>query len=450
MKKKFIIVLGGGESGVGAALLAKKNGFKIFLSDSGIILNKYKKILIENKIPFEEKGHTDNMIIQNAIKVIKSPGISRNNPLIKKINFLGIPIQSELEFGKNYLENSYIIGITGSNGKTTTCSIIYQILKKKGINVGIAGNIGRSFSKEIIKKKMFIYEMSSFQLDDCFNFRSNIAVLLNITRDHLNRYDYNIENYIDSKFRIATFQKKEDIFIYNYDDPIIREGLKKYYIESQCIPFSIKEELHIGAYIKDKKIFIRNQKNKEIYLLNVKNIPLTGDHNLYNIMASSIISEILNVKKESVISILSKLKSIEHRMEKIRNINGIQFINDSKATNVNAVFYALKSTNAPIIWIAGGEDKGNNYIELIPLVKQKVKAIICLGKNNKKITNFFKNIIDIILETNNMKKAVYMAYILSSHGYNVLFSPACSSFDLFKDYKERGNKFKQEVIKLSL
>ncbi len=290
--------------------------------------------------------------------------------------------------------------------------------------------------------------MSSFQLDDCFNFRSNIAVLLNITRDHLNRYDNNIENYIDSKFRIATFQKKEDIFIYNHDDPIIKEGIKKYPIVSQCIPFSMKEELHVGAYIKANKIFIRNHKNKEIYFLNVKDIPLIGDHNLYNIMASLIISEILNIKKESIISILLKLKSIEHRMEKISNINGVQFINDSKATNVNAVFYALKSINAPIIWIVGGEDKGNNYVELIPLVKKKVKAIICLGKNNEKIINFFKNIIDIILETKYIKKAVYMAYILSSQGENVLFSPACSSFDLFKDYKERGNKFKQEVRKL--
>ncbi len=289
--------------------------------------------------------------------------------------------------------------------------------------------------------------MSSFQLDDCFNFRTNIAVLLNITRDHLNRYD-DIENYIDSKFRIATFQKKEDIFIYNHDDPIIRKGLKKYPVISRCIPFSIKEELHMGAYIKDQKIFIRNQKNQEIYFLNVKDIPLIGDHNLYNILASLIISEILNVKKELIISILLKLKSIEHRMEKILNMNGIQFINDSKATNVNAVFYALKSMNAPIIWIAGGEDKGNNYVELIPLVKKKVKALICLGKNNKKILNFFKNIIDIVLETKNIKKAVYMAYILSSHGDNILFSPACSSFDLFKDYKERGNKFKQEVRKL--
>ncbi len=289
--------------------------------------------------------------------------------------------------------------------------------------------------------------MSSFQLDDCLNFRSNIAVLLNITRDHLNRYNNNIDNYMDSKLKIADFQKKEDIFIYNYDDPIIRKGLNKHIIRSHCIPFSIKEELHIGAYVKNNKIFIR-KKNQEIYFINVKDIPLIGDHNLYNIMASLIISEILNVKKESIISVLLKFKSIEHRMEKILNINGVQFINDSKATNVNAVFYALKSMNAPIIWIAGGEDKGNNYVELIPLVKKKVKAIICLGKNNKKIIDFFKNTINIILETENIKKAVYMAYILSSHGDNVLLSPACSSFDLFKDYKERGNKFKQEVRKL--
>ncbi|WP_317167921.1 UDP-N-acetylmuramoyl-L-alanine--D-glutamate ligase [Blattabacterium cuenoti] len=290
--------------------------------------------------------------------------------------------------------------------------------------------------------------MSNFQLDDCSNFRLNIAVLLNITKDHLNRYD-NFENYIYSKFKIAIFQKKKDIFIYNYDDPIIKNGLKKYPILSNCIPFSIKEELHIGAYIRGDKIFIKNKKNKEIYFINVKDIPLIGDHNLYNVMASLIISEIFNVKKKSIISILSKLKPIEHRMEKIQNINGVQFINDSKATNVNAVFYALKSINPPIIWIAGGEDKGNDYIELISLVKEKVKAIIFLGKNNKKINNFFKNIIDIIFVTNSIKKAVYMAYLLSSYGDHILLSPACSSFDLFKDYKERGNKFKQEVRKLS-
>nr|WP_262887361.1 UDP-N-acetylmuramoyl-L-alanine--D-glutamate ligase [Blattabacterium cuenoti] len=278
-------------------------------------------------------------------------------------------------------------------------------------------------------------------------FRSNIAVLLNITKDHLNRYD-DIESYMSSKFKIATLQKKEDIFIYNHDDPLIRKGLKKFPIFSHCIPFSIKEELHIGAYIKDNKILIRNQKNQEIFLLNVKDIPLIGDHNLYNIMASLMIFKILNIKKKSIIPMILKLKPIEHRMEKILNINGIQFINDSKATNVNAVFYALKSINGPVIWIAGGKDKGNDYIELIPLVKEKVKAIICLGINNEKIINSFKDIIDIILETKSIQKAVYMAYILSFHGYNILLSPACSSFDLFKDYKERGNKFKKEVKKL--
>ncbi|WP_185853557.1 UDP-N-acetylmuramoyl-L-alanine--D-glutamate ligase [Blattabacterium cuenoti] len=448
MKKKLIVILGGGESGVGAALLAKKNGLKIFLSDSGILLKKYKRILIQNEIPFEEKGHTESIIIQKAIKIIKSPGISSKNSFIKRINFFGIPIQSELEFGKSYLNHSYVISITGSNGKTTTSSIIYQILKREGIDVGIAGNIGRSFSKEIIKKKnVYVLEVSSFQLDDCYSFRSDIAVLLNITKDHLNRYD-DIESYMYSKFKIATLQKKEDIFIYNHDDPLIRKGLKKYPIFSNCIPFSIKKELDIGAYIKNNKIFIRNQKNQEICFFNVKDIPLIGDHNLYNIMASLMISEILNIKKESIIPMILKLKPIEHRMEKILKINGVQFINDSKATNVNAVFYALKSINGPVIWIAGGKDKGNDYIELIPLVKEKVKAIICLGMNNEKIINFFKNIIDIILETKSIQKAVYMAYILSFHGDNILLSPACSSFDLFKDYKERGNKFKKEVRKL--
>ncbi|AWU42698.1 UDP-N-acetylmuramoyl-L-alanine--D-glutamate ligase [Blattabacterium punctulatus] len=448
MKKKFIVVLGGGESGVGAALLAKKNGLKIFLSDSGIILNKYKKILVENQIPFEEKGHTENIILK-AIKVIKSPGISRENILIKKINFLGIPIISELEFGKSYLNSSYIISITGSNGKTTTSSILYQILKKDGLNVGIAGNIGHSFSREVLKKKEFyVLEVSSFQLDDCFNFRSNIAVLLNITRDHLNIYK-NFQVYISSKFRIVTNQNKEDIFIYNYDDPILKKELKKYKILSHCIPFSIKEELQVGAYIKWNNIFFRKKENKkEICLLNIEKISLKGDHNLYNILASVIISKILNVKKKSIIHSLLDFSTIEHRMEKVLNINGVQFINDSKATNVNAVFYALKSMNSPTIWIAGGKDKGNDYSELLPLVKKKVKAIIFLGKKNKKFINFFQDVIDIIIITECLKNAVRIAYMLSIHGDNILLSPACSSFDIFKDYKERGHKFKQEVKKI--
>ncbi|WP_185856397.1 UDP-N-acetylmuramoyl-L-alanine--D-glutamate ligase [Blattabacterium cuenoti] len=452
MERKLIVVLGGGESGIGASLLAKKKGFTPFVSDSGIIQNKYKKILIENKIPFEENGHTE--IYKKAIKVIKSPGISRKNSLINKINFLKIPIISELEFGKSYLKTSYIIGITGSNGKTTTSFIVYKILKKKGIFVGIAGNIGRSFSREALKKEKDVYvlELSSFQLDDVFNFRSNIAVLLNITRDHLNRYNNNIEDYIFSKFKIATLQKKEDFLIYNYDDPLIREGLKKYKIQSRCIPFSIKKELRLGTYLKWNKIFFRKE-NEEKYILNVKKVPLIGDHNLYNIMASITISEMgllkdIQKKKSIISTTILRLTTLEHRMEKVLNINGVQFINDSKATNVNAVFYALKSMISPVIWIAGGKDKGNDYSELVPLVKEKVKAIICLGKQNDKFVNFFRDIIDIIVETESIKKAVRMAYILSLHGDNILLSPACSSFDLFQDYKERGNKFKQEVRNL--
>ncbi|AER40437.1 MAG: UDP-N-acetylmuramoyl-L-alanine--D-glutamate ligase [Flavobacteriales bacterium] len=450
MKKNLIVVLGGGESGVGAALLSKKMGFKPFVSDSGVILNKYKKILVENGISFEEKGHTENIIIQKSIKVIKSPGISREDPLIKKINYLGIPIVSELEFGKNYRNTSYIISITGSNGKTTTSHIVYKILKKEGIHVGIAGNIGRSFSREVLNKKKDVYvlEVSSFQLDDCFKFRSNIAVLLNITRDHLNRYNNSFEKYIFSKFRIATHQNKEDIFIYNHDDPIIRKEFKKYPIVSNCIPFSIKEKLHVGAYIKWNHIFFRNKNQEEIGILNVEKIPLKGDHNLSNVMAAVLVSSTLNVQKKSIISTILELTPIEHRMEKVLNINGVQFINDSKATNVNSVFYALKSMNAPTIWIAGGQDKGNDYEELLPLVKEKVKAIIFLGKENKKFVNFFQDVIDIMVETESLRQAVRIAYLLSIHGDNILLSPACSSFNLFKDYKERGHKFKQEVRKL--
>ncbi|WP_185870710.1 UDP-N-acetylmuramoyl-L-alanine--D-glutamate ligase [Blattabacterium cuenoti] len=452
MKRNFIVVLGGGESGVGAALLAKKKGFIPFVSDSEIIPNKYKKILIENKILFEENGHTESLIAKKAIKVIKSPGISRRIPLINKIKHLKIPIISELEFGKSYSrKTSYFIGITGSNGKTTTSFIVYKILQKEGVRVGIAGNIGHSFSREVLKKKekdVYVLELSSFQLDDVFKFRSNIAVILNITRDHLNRYNNNIEDYIFSKFKIATLQRKDDFLIYNYDDPLIREGLKKYPIQSKCIPFSIKEELHVGTYIKWNNIFFRKKENEERDILNVENIPLKGDHNLYNMMASITISETLNIQKKSVISAILGLKPIKHRMERVLSINGVQFINDSKATNVNAVFYALKSMSSPIIWIAGGKDKGNDYSELVPLVKEKVKAIICLGKTNKKFVNFFQNIIDIIVETDSLKKAVRMASILSTHGDNILLSPACSSFDLFQDYKERGNKFKQEVRNL--
>ncbi|WP_185855713.1 UDP-N-acetylmuramoyl-L-alanine--D-glutamate ligase [Blattabacterium cuenoti] len=452
MIKRLIVILGGGESGVGAALLAKKNGFKIFVSDSGIIKNRYKKILKTKKIPFEEKGHSEEFIVKNAKNIVKSPGISSKIPLIKKINSFKIPILSELEFGKKFIKkNSYIITITGSNGKTTTSTIIYKILKQdRKLSVGLAGNIGYSFSKEVLKKKkIYVLEVSSFQLDDCCNFRSNIAIILNIARDHLNRYN-NFDSYIYSKFRVAMYQREKDIFIYNYDDPFIRNGLKKYFIKSKRIPFSLKKKLNFGAYIKDNKIYIRNIKNEIVFCLCIKNISIEGDHNLYNIMASLIVSNIFDVQKKYIKTVLFKLKPIPHRMEKFFHTNGIQFINDSKSTNVHSAFYALHSIKKtiPIIWIVGGKDKGNDYNELVSLVHSKVKTIICLGKNNKKVFNFFKKTVDIILETKKMKEAVIMAYVFSFPGDCILLSPACSSFDLFKNYKERGDKFKLEVKKV--
>ncbi|WP_185877568.1 UDP-N-acetylmuramoyl-L-alanine--D-glutamate ligase [Blattabacterium cuenoti] len=450
MKKKLIVILGGGESGIGAALLAKKNGLEIFVSDSGKISCKNKKILKKYDIPFEENGHTESFIINKSYKIIKSPGISKQNNLIKKIYLMGIPILSELEFGKYYIDNnSYIIGITGSNGKTTTSSIIYNILKKSNkFNVGLAGNIGVSFSKEVLKKRdLYVLEISSFQIDDSSNFHINIAILLNITRDHLDIYN-NMENYIYSKFRITCFQNKNDFFIYNYDDPIIRLELNKHNFLPKCIPFSAKKKLSYGFYLdknynlcyKEKKHYNTYYKIRDIYLFN---------NNIYNIMAALIVSKILDVDNRIVNSVLKIPQTIEHRMEKIPYvINGVKFINDSKSTNIGSVFFALKNTNNPIIWIAGGIDKGNNYEEIISVVKKKVKAIICLGVNNLKIYCFFKNIVPIIIKTNNMKKAVYISYKLSNPGDNILLSPACSSFDLFKNYVERGNKFKEEIKNL--
>ncbi|WP_185872940.1 UDP-N-acetylmuramoyl-L-alanine--D-glutamate ligase [Blattabacterium cuenoti] len=446
--KQLIVILGGGESGVGAALLAKKMGFKIFVSDSGCISHNNKTILLKNKISFEENKHTESIILNKSNKIIKSPGLSTNDRIIKKINHYGIPMMSEVEFGKNYNQDSYIISITGTNGKTTTSMMIYKILKQEGMQVGIAGNIGKSFAKEVLKKKkIYVLELSSFQLDDCSKFRSNIAVLLNITRDHLNIYS-NIKNYIFSKFRIATLQKSKDIFIYNYDDPIIREEMKNFSIKSHCIPFSIQKELSLGAYIKNNSIFIRNPNYKESHILELRNIPLIGDHIIYNILASILASSFLNVTNQSITSTILGMKPIEHRMEPIMKINGVSFINDSKATNVSSVFYALKSLSYPIIWIAGGKDKGNDYLELLTLVKKKVKFVILLGKENSNFKTYFKNIIDIILETQNVRKAVRIAYFLSVSGDHIILSPACSSIDLFKNYIDRGRKFKKEVKKL--
>ncbi|WP_185878090.1 UDP-N-acetylmuramoyl-L-alanine--D-glutamate ligase [Blattabacterium cuenoti] len=448
MKRKYITILGGGESGVGAALLANKNNLKVFVSDSGIIKNKYKKILIKNDILFEENGHTENFIINESIKIIKSPGIYKNNYLINRINLMKIPIISELDFCMKYIkEYNYLIGITGSNGKTTTSSILYNILKKNKCNVGLAGNIGFSFSRKILEKKnIYVLEISSFQLDDSYKFHANIAILLNITNDHLDRYENNIEKYMISKFRLTNNQTKKDIFIYNYDDPMIRIGLKKFFlnIKSNFIPFSAKRKLKFGFYIEKNIICYQDKNNKIHKIFNVKYI--YGLYNIYNIIAIIIVSKLLNINNNVLNSVLSNLNSIEHRLEKINYIiNGVNFINDSKATNVSSTFFALEKIKGPIIWIVGGKDKGNNYKELVPIVKKKVKAIICLGIDNIKIINMFKNIVHIILETKSMKKAVYISYSLSKPGYNILLSPSCSSFDLFDNYIKKGNEFKKEV-----
>ncbi|WP_185873497.1 UDP-N-acetylmuramoyl-L-alanine--D-glutamate ligase [Blattabacterium cuenoti] len=446
--KKYTIILGGGESGVGAALLAKKNNLKIFVSDYGTINNKYRKILIDNDIPFEENGHSENFILNKSIQIIKSPGIYRNNDFIKKIYSMNIPILSELDFGMKYIKNyNYLISITGSNGKTTTSYTIYNILNKNKFNVGLAGNIGFSFSRRIIEKKdIYVLEISSFQLDDSYNFHTNIAVLLNITNDHLDRYENNIERYISSKFRLINNQTIRDIFIYNYDDPMIRIGLDKFKIQSNCIPFSAKKKLKFGFYLENNILFYR-KKNKINKIFDINFIH--GLYNIYNIISIVIIAKLLNINNNILNLVLKNVPTLKHRLEKINYIiNGVNFINDSKATNVDSALFALKKIKSPIIWIVGGKDKGNNYEKLIPIVKKKVKAIICLGLDNIKIINVFKNFVNIILDTKSMKKAVYMSYYISKPGDNILLSPSCSSFDLFDNYIKRGNEFKKEVKNL--
>lgn len=447
MKKK-ISIIGGGESGIGASLLAHKYGLEVFLSDKNMISYNNKKILLEQQISFEEGHHNLNKILQ-ADEIIKSPGISYHASIIQKIQSYKLPIISELTFGLRYT-NAFIIGVTGSNGKTTTSTLIYKLLKKNGLNVSLAGNIGQSLCRKIAEKNYdyYVLEISSFQLDDSQYIRPNISILLNIHENHLDQYNDKINNYINSKFKIALAQKKEDIFIYNQDDFLIKKNICNYKIQAKLIPFSRNNNfLDQEAYFKDDNIFIRKNKNT-FCNINIANIHLQGIHNVYNIMAALLAASILNIQVKFMINVLSNFKTIEHRLEYSYQINGIQFINDSKATNVRAVFYALQHIPSPIIWIVGGYDKGNDYNELISLVTQKVKAIVCLGINNNKIYNFFKSFVDPIIETSNMKDAVYSAYLLGRAGDHVLLSPACASHDLFKNYHHRGVHFKKEVKKI--
>ena len=445
--KTNLIVLGGGESGVGAAYLANKNGMNVFLSDINIIETSYKKILIDNGIEFEEGKHSLNKILK-ANEIIKSPGIPNDCDLVLKILKNNIPIVSEIEFASRFT-NAKIIGVTGSNGKTTTTCLIYHILKSSGLNVGICGNIGNSFAFLISKNKFdfIVIELSSFQLEGVFQFRPKIAVITNLSPDHLERHDNSFKKYIDAKFNIISNQLSSDFLIYNGDDTIIEKEIKFRKINSSKLSFSfLKNTSSSQTYIENNKI--QSQINKNKFMISIENLSLKGKHNIQNSMAAATVAQLLNISNQDLKESLGNFQSINHRMENVLTIQKVKYINDSKATNVNAVYYALDSMKNSTVWIVGGVDKGNNYNELLPLVREKVKAIICLGLDNKKIIETFSSISDLIIETSSMNEAVNSAYRIAKPNDVVLLSPACSSFDLFENYEDRGNQFKECVRKL--
>ena len=442
---KYLVVLGCGESGIGTVLLAKEKGFKIFVSDYGTIKKKYKEILTHNGIEWEERKHTSSKILKADI-VMKSPGISDLVPIVKQLLQKGIPVLSEIEFASQFTK-SKVIGITGSNGKTTTTMMIYEILKNAKLSTIMAGNIGNSFAKEIHKNPdFFVLELSSFQLDGIKNFRPKIAVITNISPDHLDRYNNNFDDYIAAKFKIIINKKKSDFLIYDADDPVIDDFLQKNNIQSQMIPFSLSKIFERGTFLQNKKIIIKDKKNT--ILMPTSNLSLEGKHNIKNAMAAATVAHLLKIRKDTIRESLKCFQGAEHRLEYVLKINKVQYINDSKATNVNATYFALESMNNPTVWIVGGDDKGNDYSVLYPFVNEKVKAIICLGKTNQKLFENFERMVDTIVETQFMSEAVNIAYQVAEAGDNVLLSPACASFDLFENYEDRGHQFKSSVRKL--
>ncbi len=440
---KKIVILGAAESGVGSAILAKKLGMEVFVSDAGKIAEKYKKELVDRSIDFEEGVHSAEKIL-GATEVIKSPGIPEKAAIIKEIRSKNISVISEIEFAGRYTDAKKIC-ITGTNGKTTTTLLTYHILQKAGFNVGLAGNIGKSFAWQVAEENFdfYVLELSSFQLDGCYDFKADIAILTNITPDHLDRYEYKLQNYINSKFRILQNQTAADAFIFSADDPLSMEEINKKDLQMQRYPFSIKQKEGMTAFIENEQLTI--QTNNQPLTMSIHDLALTGKHNLNNSMAAGIAARILEIRKDVVRESFSDFENIEHRLEFVNTVHGIEFINDSKATNVNSTWYALESINTPIIWIAGGVDKGNDYSILSELVQSRVKAIICLGVDNKKIIDAFKDIVPIIIETATADEAVQAAYRLGKKGDNVLLSPACASFDLFENYEDRGRKFKAAV-----
>lgn len=439
-----VVILGGGESGVGAAILAKTKGLEVFLSDKGEIKENYKKILEENAIEFEEKNHDEERILA-ADWIIKSPGIPKKAEMIQKIKAKGIRLSSEIEFGAEFTD-AKIIAITGSNGKTTTTSLIYHILKNDNMNVGLGGNIGKSFALQVAKENFeyYVLEVSSFQLDDIQNFRPYISLLLNLSPDHLDQYNYNYEEYALAKFRIAENQENDNYFIYNKDDEMSQKLLQQLDFKVKQIPFSMKEKLNEGAYTEGEKLYVKLQ---DEFSMRIDELSLMGTHNVANSLAASIAGKLLNISNESIRHSLMTFQAVEHRLETFAEIDGVKYINDSKATNVNATYYALESMKQPTVWIVGGKDKGNDYSEIEELVKKKVKAIICMGLDNAKIIDFFKDKKDIIVDTASIEDAVKAAKSIAEKGDAVLLSPCCASFDLFNSYEHRGKLFKEEVLK---
>ncbi len=442
--KKRIVILGAGESGIGTAMLAKKNGYDVFVSDGAKIKDNYKADLLHNEIDFEEGFHTEEKI-WNADVVMKSPGIPEKNELVKKIRSKKIEIISEIEFAYQHKGNSKIIAITGSNGKTTTTSLTYHICKLAGEDCAMVGNIGFSFARQVAEdpKKLYIVEVSSFQLDDIKTFRPDVAVITNITEDHLDRYEYNINNYIKSKFRIIENQTADDVFVYNMDDKTTTDYLQQHLVKPKTAPITMSKELPEGAYLSNAALHLK-WKGEDMQM-SVDDFTLKGKHNQYNSMAASMASTAVGIRKEKIRESLQTFESLEHRMEPVATIRGVEFINDSKATNVNSTWYALECMTKPVILILGGVDKGNDYDSMKELVKEKVKAIVCMGTENLKIHEAFGDIVSLIVNTENAKDAVQSAFHFATKGDVVLLSPACASFDLFKNYEDRGIQFKQAV-----
>jgi UDP-N-acetylmuramoylalanine--D-glutamate ligase len=447
MEKGRIVILGAGESGVGAAMLAQKQGFDVFVSDFGPIADSYKEKLNALNVAFEELRHTEDLIL-NATEVIKSPGIPDQAPIIKALRAQGTSLISEIEFTKRYT-NAKTICITGSNGKTTTTTLTYHLLKKAGLNVGLAGNIGKSFAAQVATADFdwYVLEISSFMLDDMYDFKADIAVLLNITPDHLDRYEYKMEKYAASKMRIIQNQTAVDYFIYCADDEETIKAIEGRELKATTYPFSIQHQVEAGAYLENENLTI-NINPIDPFTMSITELALQGKHNIYNSMASGIVAKVLDIRNATIREGMGDIKNIEHRLEHVAKISGVAYINDSKATNVNSTWYALESVSSPIVLIMGGVDKGNDYEMLKELVQSKVKAIVCLGKNNKRIHEAFEDDVEIIVNTSSANEAVQVAYHLAKKGDTVLLSPACASFDLFKSYEDRGNQFKMAVKEL--